>query len=68
LRENFNAALALRDLLQQFEPVGVPERLCDRGKLREECVLRILTFHSKRLYHSIYHLNDFLSFVNLPRH
>ncbi len=35
LREDFDAALALCNLLQQFEPVGVPERFGDCGKLGE---------------------------------
>ena len=36
LRQNFNAALALGELLQQFQPVGMAQRFRDRGELGEQ--------------------------------
>ena len=45
LGEDFDAALALGNLLQQFETVGMAKRLGDDGKLREQRLLRVLAFH-----------------------
>jgi hypothetical protein len=42
LGENFDAALALRDLPQQFEPVGMAEGLGHRGELGKQRLLRAL--------------------------
>jgi hypothetical protein len=41
--ERVDAALALRELLDQLEPVSVAERLRDRGQLGEDTALGALT-------------------------
>jgi len=48
LREYLNASLALCDLLQQFQPMRMPERLCDRRKLDEQRLLGVLASHHIR--------------------
>ena len=40
IRQHLDAALALRQLLQQLEPMGMPERFRDGGKLGEQRQLR----------------------------
>jgi hypothetical protein len=42
LRQYLHAALALRELLQQFEAMRVTERFRDGGELREQDLLRAL--------------------------
>ena len=39
LRENVNGALALRKLLQQFEPMTMAERFRDSRELRKQGLL-----------------------------
>lgn len=39
LRENFNRALTLRKLFQQFEPMTMAQRFRKGGELGEECLL-----------------------------
>jgi hypothetical protein len=42
LRQRLNGTFALRELLQQFEAMGVTQCFRDRGELGEKSVLRTL--------------------------
>jgi hypothetical protein len=46
LRKRFDAALALRDMLEQIEPMGVAKRFCHPSKLLEQGELGASGFHT----------------------